>query len=209
MHDISIPGTCFSIGTDDHKPDDFKDFDNGIRIKLKELSWEKLKAKDANMAGGMVVESDDAIVVGFPNFDRLQASTRGEGNILRITDKKWGDLTGAVSSPANKKFHKLRKELAYPDRRSRTPYLGLSVASGIYISCFSNILEYALKCAVWYIYFQKHLSARLFLEQQVALFHSCPGLCCRCTQRRQEGWKCSWLCLLLSKLLYRVLWWSR
>ena len=126
------------MDTDDHNPEKFKDFEHGIRIKGQH------HAKDANMAGGMVVESDDAIVVGFPNFDRLQASTRGEGNILRITDKKWGDLTGAVSSPANKKFHKLRKELAYPDRRSRTPYLGLSVASGIYISCFSNILEYAL-----------------------------------------------------------------
>ena len=131
MHDISIPGTCFSIGTDDHKPDDFKDFDNGIRIKLKELSWDELKAKDANMAGGMVVESDDAIVVGFPNFDRLQAKSRGEGNILRITDKFLGDLFGGVSSPSNKNFHNLRKSLAYPERRSRTPYLGLSVASGI------------------------------------------------------------------------------
>ena len=110
---------------DDDTPNKFQDFDHGIRIKG------QLKVKDANMAGGMVVESDDAIVVGFPNFDRLQATVRGEGNILRITDKFFGDLFGGVSSPSNKNFHNLRKSLAYPERRSRTPYLGLSVASGI------------------------------------------------------------------------------
>ena len=126
MDIIFIPGTCFSIGADDHEPDEFKDFDNGIRIKG------QTQTKDANMAGGMVVESDKAIIVGFPNFDRFQASTRGEGNILRITDKFLGDLLGGVSSPKNKDFHNLRKSLAYPRRRSRTPYLGLSVTSGIY-----------------------------------------------------------------------------
>ena len=110
---------------DDDTPKKFKDFDHGIRIKGQH------KAKDANMAGGMVVESDDAIVVGFPNFDRLQATVRGEGNILRITDKFFGDLFGGVSSPSNKNFHNLRKSLGYPERRSRTPYLGLSVASGM------------------------------------------------------------------------------
>ena len=110
---------------DDQEPEKFKDFDHGIRIKG------KLKTKDGNMAGGMVVESDDAIVGGFPNFDRLQATVRGEGNILRITNKLWGDLTGGVSSPSNKKFHELRRSLAYPQRRSRTPYLGFSVASGM------------------------------------------------------------------------------
>ena len=110
---------------DEDTPKKFKDFDHGIRIKGQH------KAKDANMAGGMVVESDDAIVVGFPNFDRLQATVRGEGNILRITNKFLGDLFGGVSSPSNKNFHNLRKSLAYPERRSRTPYLGLSVASGI------------------------------------------------------------------------------
>jgi len=112
------------LDTDDHNPEKFKDFEHGIRIKGQH------RAKDANMAGGMVVESDDAIVVGFPNFDRLQATVRGEGNILRITVK----FLGGVSSPSNKNFHQLRKSLGYPERRSRTPYLGLSVTSGIYIS---------------------------------------------------------------------------
>ena len=121
MNIIFIPGTCYSIRTDDHEPDDFKDFDNGIKIK-----WQKT-TKDANMAGAMVVESDKAIVVGFPNFDRLQASTRGEGNILRISENIWGGVT----SSSNENFHNLRKSLEYPGRKSRTPYLGLSVASGI------------------------------------------------------------------------------
>ena len=110
--------------TDDYEPEDFKDFDHGIKIGL------SIHAKDGNMAGGMVVESDNAIVVGFPNFDRNQATVRGEGNILKITDKTFGPVT----SPSNKKFHQLRKSLGYPpagEGKSRTPYLGMSVASGI------------------------------------------------------------------------------